>query len=103
MSSKLNNECEKLISATATNTLTTKINVITTESSNPFLLTEEESNACSQLMGAACPLSAEQRTRFMLNVFIPANSNSGPVTLETLLLDDNNNIVMCFEIDAIIT
>ncbi|XP_055523107.1 uncharacterized protein LOC129717271 [Wyeomyia smithii] len=66
----------------------------------PFVLPNDRQNACDWLEGSQCPLSAGEDVRYVLRLPVEKSYPTIPVDVELQLVDQNDQFVSCFRVQA---
>ncbi|XP_053698625.1 NPC intracellular cholesterol transporter 2-like [Sabethes cyaneus] len=66
----------------------------------PFVLPSDRQNACDWLEGARCPLSAGEDVRYVLRLPVEKAYPAIPVEVELQLVDQEDQPVSCFRVQA---
>lgn len=68
----------------------------------PFPLPDDRTDACLHLIGSSCPLSRNEDVTYKLNMPVLAIYPLVSLTIQIGLKDENNDVVTCFRVDAVV-
>uniref|UniRef100_A0A182VYS4 MD-2-related lipid-recognition domain-containing protein n=1 Tax=Anopheles minimus TaxID=112268 RepID=A0A182VYS4_9DIPT len=66
----------------------------------PFNLPDDRKDACTSLVGGTCPVSEGQDVKYELHVPVSTSYPSVSASVELKLVDQDNNVVICFRVDG---
>ncbi|XP_058456683.1 NPC intracellular cholesterol transporter 2-like [Malaya genurostris] len=66
----------------------------------PFVMPDDRQDACQWLDGSRCPLSAGEGVRYILKLPVEKHYPPIPVDVELKLVDDADQVVTCFKVQA---
>ncbi|XP_055587453.1 NPC intracellular cholesterol transporter 2 homolog a-like [Uranotaenia lowii] len=66
----------------------------------PFVLPEDRQDACQWLQGTRCPLSAQEDVRYELRLPVQQAYPAIAVEVELKLVDQDEQVVSCFKVQA---
>ncbi|XP_058059973.1 NPC intracellular cholesterol transporter 2-like [Anopheles bellator] len=66
----------------------------------PFVLPSDRQDACKWLVGGQCPVSVKEDVTYELQLPVLSSYPTLSLTVELKLVDQNQDVVTCFQLDA---